>query len=758
MHQRFTRDLTVCLPILLAGLAFAVLAAPTARAQQLDCLPTQQPLVKIPEIDARNGTLRGTVLLGDEEQRMTFRVPPQSIPGSLTQRTATACLSQYVRAFQVGGAPLPYRRPAEPLPGPTLRARVGDMVELTFLNHIDPNNFGNSIDQDIKGGGTGCDEAGGGLYPGSFDKFPDCFHGSSTGNIHFHGSHTNPSSTGDNVLIEVRPSSPSIDGNDPVTAASVQKPFDEFFRACEHHLRAGPLVQWPTVWSDLPKAFRDDQESRLRKYDAKFKQGLWDMNEMAIAKDAWPQYYIGAYPYCFQLPKYTATAWPPPSEDALLMGQAPGTQWYHAHKHGSTSINVSNGMSGVFIIEGEYDDALNRFYHATPNWTRTQPVLLINQLGGTPNMLHQTIGRTDKGADFSVNGRLQPKLHMYPGEVQMWRIVNSSPRSAIYLPYLPEGFQWRQLAQDGVQLAPDNYDQSFNQPLVIAAGNRVDLLVKAPTKPHDPLAPVTVLPHVASAELSIVPDANTIGYPTAPPPPVTLMWIEVSGKGPEMALIPKDRIAPMPPFLANITDAEVKGKNTLTFASGPPKSPSQHTINGLQFSEQDKTNWQKVKDVNSVEEWTIVNNTTFAPIDHPFHIHINPFQVVEVFDPNQTVKLTTGVAYEYVFTQADLKDPALQCLLNPNDSTTWKPCHAGTAPANPVWWDVFPIPSGRSVTIPGVANPITVGGHFKMRTRFADFRGIFVLHCHILAHEDRGMMTVVAVAVPDSELDLVHHH
>src|SRR6516165_5753572 len=175
MHRRFTRDLTVCLPILLAGLAFAVLAAPTARAQQLDCLPTQQPLVKIPEIDARNGTLRGTVLLGDEEQRMTFRVPPQSIPGSLTQRTATACLSQYVRAFQVGGAPLPYRRPAEPLPGPTLRARVGDMVELTFLNHIDPNNFGNSIDQDIKGGGTGCDEAGGGLYPGSFDKFPDCF-------------------------------------------------------------------------------------------------------------------------------------------------------------------------------------------------------------------------------------------------------------------------------------------------------------------------------------------------------------------------------------------------------------------------------------------------------------------------------------------------------------------------------------------------------------------------------------------------------
>jgi hypothetical protein len=46
----------------------------------------------------------------------------------------------------------------------------------------------------------------------------------------------------------------------------------------------------------------------------------------------------------------------------LLMGQAPGIHWYHAHKHGSTAINVSNGMTGAFIIEGKYDDDLNRFY------------------------------------------------------------------------------------------------------------------------------------------------------------------------------------------------------------------------------------------------------------------------------------------------------------------------------------------------------------------------------------------------------------
>jgi FtsP/CotA-like multicopper oxidase with cupredoxin domain len=772
---RATGPLWPLLGFLMIAAAFAM----PARAAQMDCLPTQQALVKIPEIVTKGGVLRGTILLDDVQERVNFRTPPQSIPGSLAARTADSCFPQYVRAYHAGSVRAPLPGLADPLPGPTLRARVGDIIELAFINHIDPNDFGNSIDMDQKKGGTGCDEARG-LYPTlitpatpgnpqtsvTFDKFPDCFHGSSTGNIHFHGTHTNPNTTGDNVLIEVRPSSPSIDGSDRVTAATVQKPFDAFFKTCESILGSDPLSEWPTTWTDLPQAFRDDQKARLMKYDAKFGQGLWDADEAALAKNGWPQYYIGAYPYCFHLPKYTAATWPPPGpangRPVLQMGQSPGTQWYHAHKHGSTSINVSNGMSGVFIIEGDYDDALNKYYNKTPNWTRTQPVMLVNQIGGTPNMLHVNNGRTDKGADFSVNGRLQPKVHMYPGEVQMWRIVNSSPRSAMYLPYLPEGFQWRQLAQDGVQLAPDNYDQSLNQPLTIAAGNRVDILVKAPVTPHNPLSPVTMLPHVAHAELLTVPDATTIGFPAAPPPPVTLMWIEVSGRGPKMDLIPKDRIAPLPAYLANITDDEIKpgATKTIAFASGPPQTPSQHTINGKQFNEQDQSNWQTVQDVNTAEEWKIVNNTTFQPIDHPFHIHINPFQVVEVFDPNQTVVLPNGgpVAYKYVFAAGDLKDPTQQCLLDPSNQDSWKPCNTGAKPAHPVWWDVFPIPSGRSVFIPGQPNPVTVGGYFKMRTRFVDFPGIFVLHCHILAHEDRGMMTVVAVGVPRSALQLVHHH
>ena len=80
------------------------------------------------------------------------------------------------------------------------------------------------------------------------------------------------------------------------------------------------------------------------------------------SKNAWPQYYIGAYPYCFVIPEYKDATWPPPpGSKSPNMGQSPGTHWYHAHKHGSTAINVANGMTGVFIIEGDYDDKLKKY-------------------------------------------------------------------------------------------------------------------------------------------------------------------------------------------------------------------------------------------------------------------------------------------------------------------------------------------------------------------------------------------------------------
>src|SRR5215831_13782162 len=82
---------------------------------------------------------------------------------------------------------------------------------------------------------------------------------------------------------------------------------------------------------------------------------------------------------------------PPRDSKSPMMGQAPGTHWYHAHKHGSTATNVMEGMAGAFIIEDKYDDDLNAAYGGyileddagnMRAWnTRAQKVLVLNQFG-----------------------------------------------------------------------------------------------------------------------------------------------------------------------------------------------------------------------------------------------------------------------------------------------------------------------------------------------------------------------------------------
>ena len=54
-----------------------------------------------------------------------------------------------------------------------------------------------------------------------------------------------------------------------------------------------------------------------------------------------------------------------------------------------------------------------------------------------------------------------------------------------------------------------------------------------------------------------------------------------------------------------------------------------------------------------------------------------------------------------------------------------------------IWWDNFAIP---------------VGGWVTMWTRFVDFTGTYVFHCHILGHEERGMMQVLQIEEPGTPM------
>ena len=41
--------------------------------------------------------------------------------------------------------------------------------------------------------------------------------------------------------------------------------------------------------------------------------------------------------------------------------------------------------------------------------------------------------------------------------------------------------------------------------------------------------------------------------------------------------------------------------------------------------------------------------------------------------------------------------------------------------------------------------PLPIGGEIVIRMRFVDYVGKYVFRCHILAHEDTGMMATIAV-------------
>ena len=127
----------------------------------------------------------------------------------------------------------------------------------------------------------------------------------------------------------------------------------------------------------------------------------------------------------------------------------------------------------------------------------------------------------------------------------MWRIANTSGRSGAFFGGFAPGLQWKQIAQDGVQFADDNYQASHNKPFLLASGNRADLLVKAPTTPgnYPSWCSTTVDP-------TDLPSANAgraaAGQRARRRP--------AGDRQPRAQFIPKT--APQqPPFLTNITDA-----------------------------------------------------------------------------------------------------------------------------------------------------------------------------------------------------------
>jgi len=652
-----------------------------------DTCPPAPPLQEIMEIKSSGKTLKAVLKILDEKK--TY-LAPGCVPNSGQMRY----FSGYDATNPSNVWPT---TKGVPNPGPTLRARVGDTVQITLLNQVNVKNFPGTLDMAEQG--QACDQnksvgPGGtsvNTYPGdpSFEHPPNCYHGSSSTNLHFHGTHISPSGISDNVLLNVRPSPIGNDGKPVVNEQNVKPIFDQIFAACAQG-------QQPLMWSQWPAAWQTWQKELLIAYDKTAvwqgqpgklppNEQLWPQNEKAIAQHLLPQYYVGAYPTCFTLPVWNG--------QQNSMGQAPGTHWYHAHKHGSTSLNLSNGMAGALIIEGDYDDKLKPFF-------TKQRVLVVQTYAAVLGLLRSGFA-PQTGDSVFVNGQFTPVLQMNPNEMQLWRIVNATSGTQVALD-APSGIKWVQTAQDGVQFNPTNYDPSVTNASFpvparstapfgsLAAGNRVDLLVQAPSTPGQY--------QVTFSGGTLLLTVNVVQDPSVPVRSTPMPF-------PTKAQFPK-----MPGFLADINPATVNKRRELHFQQVPttptnpnfPTPPSTLMIDNKQFQ---MGTIDQTMQLGFTEEWTVYNDPPVGAA-HPFHIHVNPFQVVEILNP------------------AVSKNPV-------------------KLPRPWVWWDNFAIPA--AAVPPDSTDGKMVAGYFKMVTRFADYTGMYVLHCHILDHEDRGMMQMVQV-------------
>jgi FtsP/CotA-like multicopper oxidase with cupredoxin domain len=390
-----------------------------------------------------------------------------------------------------------------------------------------------------------------------------------------------------------------------------------------------------------------------------------------------------------------------------------GTSWYHPHLHGSTAIQVGSGMAGAILITGDLDEVPE--IAAARDRVMVFQAPILDDQGRLESFTQVT--EPDSEPPFLINGVRRPRLVLRPGQVERWRFVNAA--IANYLNLALEGHDLHLISLDSCPRAhPQVFSPDTANGLVLAPGNRADVLIKATTPgryllrtqsydmgfPHilaeDILAEIVVegaplnmaLPIAAlpvSRHLATISDAELAAHGGLRRSVVLRSVFNENGDPLSAAPAADALDAPgdeLPQWQYQ-TDSTFFADTAFTVGTGDGKSSTLPAMPQRFAPFQSHRATRQTVSLDSVEEWTVYNMNA---VQHPFHIHINPFQVVKI----------------------------------------------NGKPIEPYWADTVGLPKGGT---PEAPTSVT------FRTRFTDFTGVFVMHCHILAHEDMGMMQLVEV-------------
>ena len=658
-----------------------------------------------------------------------FACTPGNCPGGCDANGNCAAGQQWNQLrlpLRMYGTSLDPSRPIDPdnpddsntiysFPGPTMRVRKSSAPGKTDGTRLKLNLFNRLPYQDYPGDPNKCNpecvieppKPNGAADPVKFPNgelvcqvAPDCFHGDNATNLHFHGTHISPQEHSDYVLLTLLPK-----GAEGVKA----------------HMHPHGATEIGDYWYDI---------------------------------------------------------------NPIPWNQSEGTHWYHPHKHGSTAEQVLNGMAGALIIEGPFDDWLNAYYGVPGGGQGDfEKVLVLQQVWPDVNFYNPN-HLAAYPPTLLVNGQGTPVIRMQPGETQRWRFINATMQAGAQLELaLSDGMTWRQIAQDGVRFADINYlcqplyantaaatlsppakefcskiylppAAQVMQNIPFSPGNRADFLVQAPMVPgtyhmmHQVVGGVQKdvrqkLDQRAKAlragasglgdKLMNLLEGTSGGTVSAKGVAAPLFTIVVEGPPAKMPGFPKTTIEDpafckndpkrcwpaMPSFLRDLDPGTAVDRPTVAFSmegTAPGVQPNRFTIDGDGYCPGCAS---QTMILGTTENWTVTND---SPLAHPFHIHINPFQLTSYSNSGQVKSA----------------DQVTVALPKP-----W------------IWWDTvgLPVPSSDATYSPDAPACSAANPCMQFTSKFEDFTGEYVLHCHFLGHEDRGMMENVQVVCPNRQTE-----
>ena len=325
-----------------------------------------------------------------------------------------------------------------------------------------------------------------------------------------------------------------------------------------------------------------------------------------------------------------------------------GLFYYHPHHHGTVADQVFGGLGGALLVRGELD-RIPEVQAAQEEVLVLKDLLAANEGSGSGVML----GR--EGSILSVNGQVNPELQVAAGGLLRLRLLNAS--NARFWRLALEDHTMHLIATDGGAL-----EQPVPlQELLLVPGERADVLVQV--APEGGRFRLNNLPYKRLGRLGMGMRRPVTDQHQAD----TVATVSTNG-----AVTPQ----PLPQRLLQVEElsSPIRTRRFVMNHGMAPSMGMAFLINGERYNHARIDTRVRL---GETEDWELVNT---GVMDHPFHLHVNPMQVIS---------------------------------------------RNGRPEPYRAWRDVVLVRSGETV---------------RVRTRFNDFVGKSVYHCHIFDHEDLGMM------------------